>query len=85
MEAAIRQEPFRRISLRRVREMDDLPSAFLTCQIGDATAAESGRFIERMGFSNVQCCMVWVEKRQCGGGGTVRTAMDVRKKVLGQE
>ena len=70
MEAAIPQEPFRHIPLRRVQELDEFPGAFPKCQIGDPTAAESGRLIEEMGFSNVQCCMVCVEKRQCGEGGT---------------
>lgn len=70
MEAAIRQEPFRRIPLRRARELGELPSAFPTCKIGDRTATESKRLIKRMGFVDIQCCIVCVEKRQCGGGGT---------------
>ncbi|KAL9577919.1 MAG: hypothetical protein Q9203_007282, partial [Teloschistes exilis] len=43
---------------------------FPTCQIGDRTATESGRPVKRMGFVNVQCCVVCMEKRRCGGGGT---------------
>ena len=56
--------------LRRAQELVELPSAFPTCKIGDRTAAESERLIKRMGFVDVQCCMVCMEERQCGRGGT---------------
>ena len=67
MEAAVRQEPFRRIPLQRAQELGELPSAVPTCEIGNRTAAKSGRLIEGMGFVNVQCCMVCVVETQCGG------------------
>lgn len=57
MEAIIRQESFRGISLRKVRELDELASEFPTCKVDDHVAAEKGGLAEGMGFVNVQCCM----------------------------
>lgn len=68
MKAAIRQESFRRIPLKRARELGKLLSAFPTCKIDDRIATKSERLIERMNFVNVQCCMICVEKRQCDEG-----------------
>ena len=50
VKAAVRQEPFSRIPLRGAREPDEVPSAFPTCQIGDHTAAGSGKLVERIDF-----------------------------------
>ena len=57
-----------------------MPSAFPTCKIDDHVAAENGGLAKGMGYIDVQCCMVCVDKRKCDGGGTAIQNVDGSEK-----
>ena len=57
-----------------------MSNVFFTCKIDDHVTIENEKFVKKMNYIDVQCCMICVNKRKCDENDTIIQNVDENEK-----